>query len=148
MAPCEEKELRSVGIQDAEQSPARTNRPQELLWFTWAPSIRRALARSPSLLLHCQQLEQCLVSAGQLCHTRIFFFGNKFKWLPPLTFNVVLQQGLGKVDRSSGAAERKSWSAFPFPFRSECNFYFLCSCFYSLSFIFFPGTLIPGYVIS
>lgn len=30
--------VRSVCIQDAEQSPALTNRPQGFLWFTWAPS--------------------------------------------------------------------------------------------------------------
>lgn len=41
-------------------------------------SITRALASSPSLLLHCQQLGELLVSDRQLCHTRISFFGSKF----------------------------------------------------------------------
>lgn len=65
-----------------------------------APGLhhQRALARSPTLLLCCQQLEEHLVSDRQLCHTRVSFFGSKIH-LP--SFSVVLQQRQGKVESSS-----------------------------------------------
>lgn len=62
---------RCWAVPSANRSPTGTS-------LIYVGSIRRALARSPSLLLHCQQLEKSLMSAGQLCHTRISFFGSKF----------------------------------------------------------------------
>lgn len=74
-------------------------------------SIRRALARSPSLLLRCQQLEELLVSDRQLCHTRMSFFGSKF---------------ICSVSTLCCSRGRGKWQTAPLEFHS----YFLCLCLF------------------